>query len=130
MKLIAGWAVSATLLLAAAAAQAQTAPPAYRAGVSHYARASDFDNPYAEPPPGYGYGDASFLPPHEVYEVLRETGFSPIGVPRLRGFVYVVTAVDRRGDDGRLVIDARTGQVLNFTPMDRMGGNDEADMRY
>lgn len=130
MKLIAGWAVSAGLLLAATAAHAQGAyqgSGAYDAGRSPYAPVSDFDGPayppepvMPPPPPRYGDG-VSFMPPHEVYEVLRETGFSPIGAPHLRGFAWVITAIDRRGDDGRLVIDARTGRILSFTPAYRMG---------
>src|SRR5271168_5410583 len=34
--------------------------------------------------PGY-YGGPPLLPPTEVYAVLRHNGFSPLGVPRLRG---------------------------------------------
>src|SRR5215469_18975814 len=56
------------------------------------------------PPPGYG---PPLLPPQEVYAVLRDNGFSPLGVPRQRGLVYFIAAVDRGGNDGRLVIDAR-----------------------
>ena len=48
--------------------------------------------------------------------VLRENGFSPLGVPRLRGLFYSVSAIDRRGDDGRLVIDARDGRIVRFVP--------------
>jgi hypothetical protein len=48
--------------------------------------------------------------------VLRENGFSPLGIPRLRGSVYTIAVIDRRGDDGRLVIDARDGRILRFMP--------------
>ena len=87
---------------------------------------SDFDGPYAPPepapPPRYGYdydepGPApSLLPSTEVYAVLRDNGFSPLGIPRLRGNVYTIAAIDRRGDDGRLVIDARNGRIIRFMP--------------
>jgi hypothetical protein len=88
---------------------------------------SDFDGPYAPPeaappPPRYGYGYEergpvpALLPSTEVYAVLRENGFSPLGIPRLRGAVYTVAVIDRRGDDGRLVIDARDGRILRFMP--------------
>jgi hypothetical protein len=62
------------------------------------------------------------MPPTEVYAVLRENGFSPLGVPRLRGLFYSVSAIDRRGDDGRLVIDARDGRIVRFVPADRFSG--------
>ena len=48
--------------------------------------------------------------------MLRENGFSPLGIPRLRGAVYTISVIDRRGDDGRLVIDARDGRILRFMP--------------
>jgi hypothetical protein len=56
------------------------------------------------------------MPPQEVYAVLRDNGFSPLGVPHQRGFVYFIAAVDRGGNDGRLVIDARNGRILRFMP--------------
>jgi len=48
--------------------------------------------------------------------VLRENGFSPLGIPRLRGSVYTIAVIDRNGDDGRLVIDARDGRIIRFMP--------------
>ena len=94
---------------------------------------SDVGGPYAEmppeaPPPRYygpTYGPAygPMLPPTEVYSVLRENGFSPLGIPHQRGLVYTIAVIDRRGDDGRLVIDARTGQIIRFVPAYRMGDN-------
>ncbi len=79
--------------------------------------------------PGYG---PRLLPPHEVYTVLRESGFSPLGIPLQRGFVYTISVIDRGGDDGRLVIDARTGRILRFLPANRMGDNfdDELTTTY
>ena len=48
---------------------------------------------------------------------------------RQRGFVYTIAVIDRRGDDGRLVIDARTGRILRFMPAYyRMGDNPVEDM--
>lgn len=130
MRLPAGWAVVAACLLSAAAAHAQGAGPYYGPPGSPQARA-DLDGPY-EPygtPAAPRRGDgASLMPPYEAYQVLRETGFSPIGVPRLRGYTYVITAIDRRGDYGRLLLDARTGEVITFTPAYRMSENYEADI--
>jgi hypothetical protein len=72
------------------------------------------------------------LPPQEVYTVVRESGFSPLGIPRQRGMFYVISVIDRRGDDGRLVIDARTGLVVRFVPAYRVGDNlnDDAPPTY
>jgi hypothetical protein len=38
--------------------------------------------------------------------------------------------IDRGGDDGRLVIDARTGRVLRFLPANRMGDNFDDALTY
>jgi hypothetical protein len=141
MKAFRGWTMSVGLLLAATAANAQGAAP-QDTSRPLYTAASDFSGPYADAPPpaapvygpqaygpqtygppeyGRGYG-APLLPPTEIYAVLRENGFSPLGVPRLRGLFYSVSAIDRRGDDGRLVIDARDGRIVRFVPADRFGG--------
>ncbi|WP_426411366.1 hypothetical protein [Bradyrhizobium ganzhouense] len=111
----------------AGAAEAQVA--ANGAARGPYIAVSDFDGPYGPPevppapPPryGYGYGDERghappLLPPTEVYAVLRDNGFSPLGIPRLRGAVYTIAVIDHRGDDGRLVIDARDGRIIRFMP--------------
>ena len=146
MKAFRGWAVTAGLVFAATAANAQSTPE--QAGPARYQAASDIEGPYADvpppppvitapaygpraygPPPAYGAGPADgpgygapLLPPTEVYAVLRENGFSPLGVPRLRGLFYSVSAIDRRGDDGRLVIDARDGRIVRFVPAEHFGG--------
>lgn len=120
------WAVSAGLMVAATAANAQMPAP-YRA-------VSDFDGPYGAPygapppapppPPVYNYGGyaPALLPPTEVYAVLRDNGFSPLGIPHQRGFVYTIAVVDRNGEDGRLVIDARNGRIIRFVPSWGGGG--------
>lgn len=130
MKLFTGWIVSAGLVFTAATAHAQGVAPQgtdsspYRAP---YVAVTDVAGPYAAmppeaPAPGYGYGP-TLLPPQEVYTVVRENGFSPLGVPHQRGLFYVISVVDRGGDDGRLVIDARNGRIVRFTPAYRMGNN-------
>src|ERR1700722_14059736 len=147
MKAFKGWTISVGLLLVATAANAQGAAP-QDSSRPHYSAASDFSGPYGDVPPGpavpapaygpqgygpkgygpqaYGSGPSEYgaplLPPREVYAVLRENGFSPLGAPRLRGLFYSISAVDRRGDDGRLVIDARDGRIVRFVPADRFGG--------
>ena len=127
MKLFTGWVLAAGLALGATAANAQMLGPN---------RVSDFGGPYSEapyrggpyyapppveapaPPPRYGYGyePAALVPPHEVYNIIRQAGFSPLGIPRQRGFVYTIAVIDRGGEDGRLVIDARSGRIIRFMP--------------
>lgn len=121
---------AATLALAVTAGPAQVLAQVPANGIARGAviAVSDFDGPYAPPeaaappPPRYGYGYEErgpapvLLPSTEVYAVLRDNGFSPLGIPRLRGSVYIVAVIDRRGDDGRLVIDARDGRILRFLP--------------
>lgn len=130
MKFFTGCVAAATLALMATAAEAQVSANGAARGA--YIAVSDFDGPYgppeaAPPPPqryGYGYGYGyeergpapALLPSTEVYAVLRENGFSPLGIPRLRGSVYTIAVIDRRGDDGRLVIDARDGRIIRFMP--------------
>lgn len=123
MKFFTG-SLAAGLVLLAGSAQAQVP--------GHYRAVSDVEAPYAVGPrmvppppyeagPRYGYGP-SLLPSTEVYSVLRDNGFSPLGIPRLRGFVYTIAALDRDGSGGRLVIDARNGRILRFMP--RRWGSD------
>jgi hypothetical protein len=134
MKLFTGWVLAAGLALSATAVNAQVPGPS---------RVSDFSSPYVDgpyrggpyyappaevappPPPRYGYGPpgygpgyapAALVPPHEVYNIIREAGFSPLGIPQQRGFIYTIAVVDRGGEDGRLVIDARSGRILRFVP--------------
>jgi hypothetical protein len=130
MKLFTGWVMSAGLVLTAAAANAQEATP-QEIGGPRYTAVSDIGGPYAAMPqeaPGPGYAPApgygpTLLPPREVYTVLRERGFSPLGIPRQHGLFYMIAVVDRRGYDGRLVIDARNGQIVRFVPAYRLGDN-------
>jgi hypothetical protein len=131
MKLFTGSVMAAALALSAASAQAQLATPG-RIGSPSFIAVSDMDGPYAAmpevpPPPRYGRVP-SLLPPVEVYTVLRENGYLPLGAPRQRGFVYTISVIDRGGDDGRLVIDARDGHIIRFTPAYRMGDNYEEEM--
>lgn len=130
MKLFTGY-LAAGLVLVAGGAQAQVPGP--YAGRAPWIAASDFDAPYAVAPrpvpgPYYGAGPQdgygpSLLPSTEVYAVLRDNGFSPLGIPRLRGMVYTIAVIDRGGEDGRLTIDARNGRIIRFVPSDRSGDN-------
>ena len=117
------------LVLMAGAANAQMLAP-YDAGRSPYAAVSDFDGPYAAMPPDEAPPRAGpmLLPAREVYTVVRENGFSPLSVPHQRGLFYVISVVDRGGDDGRLVIDARNGRIVRFMPAYRLGNNSSQEV--
>jgi hypothetical protein len=131
MKLFTGCVMSAGLVLTAVTANAQGVAPG-EIGRSPYTAVSDFGGPYAAMPPEApvpGYGP-TLLPPREVYTVLRESGFSPLGIPRQHGLFYVISVIDRRGDDGRLVIDARNGQIVRFVPAYRVGVNEDVPTTY
>jgi len=161
MKLFTGWVLAAGLVFAGSAADAQMLSPysrvsdfggpyseapygrpyseaPYRGG-PYYATPPQQAPVYAAPPQegpvppryGNGYGPA-LLPPHEIYNIIREAGFSPLGIPQQRGYVYTIAVIDRGGDDGRLVIDGRSGQIVRFVPAWRMGGhfNDTLNMTH
>ncbi len=134
MKLFTGC-LAAGLILGTAGAQAQMLSP-YEAGRSPYATVSDIGGPYAAavpdaPGPHDGYGPR-LLPPEEVYTVLREIGFSPLGIPRQCGFVYAIEGIDRSGESGRLIVDARDGRIIRFRPGYPIGNNfnDDAAVVY
>jgi hypothetical protein len=79
---------------------------------------------YGYGPPPYGYGGGygpPLLPLPEVYASLRDNGFLPLGAPYQRGMTYVIAAMDRGGEDGRLVIDARSGRIIRFVPASHSG---------
>lgn len=135
MKLLAGCAV-AGLALASWSANAQMLAP-HGAAQSPYQTVSDFGEPYgglptvppptygapppyAPPGPAYGY-EPALMPPHEVYAVLRENNFLPLGIPYRQGYVYEITAMDPDGEDGRLLIDGRNGRIIRFMPAYWMG---------
>jgi hypothetical protein len=129
MNLFTGWLVSAGLVLATAAANAQVP---YGVAGWPYAAASDLGGPYSAIPrdvPVRRYAP-SLLPPEEVYTVLRDSGFSPLGIPQQHGLVYTISVIDRGGDHGRLVIDARDGRIIRFMPAYRMGDNPNEDFTY
>jgi len=132
MKLFTGWALSAGLFFVAAAANAQalTLQASTPTGIGPATRVSDVGGPYATmppeaPPPGYG---RRLLPPVEVHAIARESGFAPLGIPQLRGLVYTISVIDNAGDDGKLVIDARSGRIIRFIPAYRMGDNFNGDL--
>jgi hypothetical protein len=116
MRLLIGWAASLAAMVVASTAQAQVLAPTEIGQPAVIV--SDVDGPYAAmPPEAPPFVDGPrLLPPTEVYTVVRESGFSPLGVPRQRGFIYTIAVINRDGDDGRLVIDARNGRIVRFMP--------------
>ena len=64
--------------------------------------------------PEGGYYGPRLLPAPEVYTVLRDNGFSPLGAPQQRGMFYTIAVLDRSGGEGRLVIDARDGRIVRY----------------
>jgi hypothetical protein len=129
MKLFSAWVMSAGLVLVAGAANAQMLAP-YDAGRSPYAAASDIDGPYAAMPPDEAAPRSGpmLLPAREVYTVVRESGFSPLGIPQQRGLFYTIAVIDRGGAEGWLVIDARDGRVVRMMRSDRMGDNANGEL--
>jgi hypothetical protein len=126
MKLFTGWVLSAGLVLSVATANAQLLAPNH-VGNPPIVTVSDFDGPYAAMPPEVPaprYGPPAYeprlMPPIEVYTVLRENGFLPLGIPRQRGLVYTIAVIEPGGSDGRLIIDARSGRIIRFIPADGM----------
>lgn len=126
MKLL-GSMLSAALLAGAATADAQ---PAARAVVVAPGAVvvSDFDGPYSEaPPPRYRpelreeFVVPDLLPPREIAAIARDEGYEPLGLPQPRGRFYTVAAVDPTGEDGRLVIDGRSGRLVRFVPAGTVG---------
>ncbi|HEY8334610.1 MAG TPA: hypothetical protein VIQ05_12525, partial [Tardiphaga sp.] len=122
MKVFMGLVATAGMLVSTAT-QAQVLLP-LRISSALIETVSDFGGPYAAippempPPPRYA---PMVLPPQEIHAIARENGFLPLGAPQQRGLFYTVSVIDRRGEDGRLVIDARNGRIVRFMPAYRMG---------
>jgi hypothetical protein len=72
------------------------------------------------------------IPAGQVVAILRSTGYSPLGQITQRGWIYTVAALDPNGEDGRLIIDARTGRIMRFIPAMEVDArlNDRMAMMY
>jgi hypothetical protein len=119
---------TAMVLAGASALHAQPLPP-MDGSVYYGARA--YYGGRAVPPPVYAPDPA--MPSYEVARILRVRGFLPLSGPVRRGGFYVVSAVHPRGDDGRVVIDAYTGEVVDFVPasqVSRASRRDEMVLVY
>jgi hypothetical protein len=91
--------------ITAAGAQ-QPLPPPYPAPV--YPGAV-----YPGYPPGYAVG----VPPYEVVAIVRSAGFEPLTRPFRNGPAYVLRAVDPAGQEVRVIVDARFGQIARVVPL-------------
>lgn len=108
-------AVAAMLVLPAAASSpvmAQVMAP-FEIDAAPSARpekAVDLGGSYAAIPPD------EILPPSAIKDSLRAAGFAPVGTPRLQGRQYRVGAISADGEEGRVMVDGRSGKILRFIP--------------
>ncbi|MBX9710839.1 MAG: hypothetical protein K2X60_07385 [Xanthobacteraceae bacterium] len=86
---------------------------------------------YAGIPPGAHYEreiDRPLVAPDQVAAMLRSTGFSLLGPINRRGWVYTAAVLNPRGDDGRVIIDARTGAIIRFIPAFAINGRTDQEL--
>lgn len=57
------------------------------------------------------------LPPHEIMTIVRSAGLNPLERPVRRGNTYVFRAVGARGQEMRVTVDARYGDVMAVSPV-------------
>jgi hypothetical protein len=57
------------------------------------------------------------MPPQQIGKILRANGFLPQATPVRNGEAYQVRAIDRRGRQVRVAIDARYGDLLMVRPI-------------
>jgi hypothetical protein len=70
------------------------------------------------PAPAGAQGAPGVLPPYEIVTILRSTGMTPVGRPVRRGPTYVLRAIDAAGEEVRVVVDARNGQIVSVRSVD------------
>jgi hypothetical protein len=74
--------------------------------------------PLLLPPPAYAHVvPMAALAPHEIALVMRSGGLRPLHRPVRQGRVYVVRAINPRGEEVGAVVDARSGRILRINPM-------------
>ncbi len=72
--------------------------------------------PVSAEPLRVAQANAEILPAHEILTIIRSTGLDPIERPVRRGATYVLRAVEAGGEEVRVVVDARHGDILSVTP--------------
>ena len=73
-------------------------------------QAVDLGGPYAAIPPD------EILPPGAIKAALRAAGYTPVGTARLQGTLYRIGAISADGEQGRVVVDGRSGEIMRFIP--------------
>ena len=68
-------------------------------------------------PAGPVAGLGPIMPPREIGKILRANGFAPQATPVRNGEAYQVRAIDPRGRQVRVAIDARYGDILMVRPI-------------
>ena len=61
------------------------------------------------PPPDY----SGRIPPQHVEAMVRSMGYQPVAEPRTRGPLWVTHAIDRDGQQVRVLIDSFSGRVID-----------------
>jgi hypothetical protein len=56
-------------------------------------------------------------PPYEILTIVRSIGLDPLGHPVRRGANYVLRAIDNDDREVRVLVDARTGDIVSVTPI-------------
>jgi hypothetical protein len=57
------------------------------------------------------------LPPYEILTIVRSTGLDPLSQPFRRGSTYILRAMDGYGEEVRVMVDARGGEILSVQPV-------------
>ena len=57
------------------------------------------------------------LPSYEILTIVRSAGLNPLGRPTRKGASYMLRAVDTGGQEVRVVVDGRVGEVISVTPV-------------
>lgn len=73
-------------------------------------------------PGRFGPGGFDAVMPSDVMSSVRSTGLRPVSRPVLRGRRYVLHAIDTDGVPVRVVVNARTGRVMNVRAVGPDGG--------
>jgi hypothetical protein len=68
-------------------------------------------------PAGPVAGLGPILPTQEIGKILRANGLAPQATPVRNGEAYQVRAIDRRGRQVRVAVDARYGDILMVRPI-------------
>lgn len=105
--------------------EVEVSPPEVEVDVGRFDVAPPSSRLYPDPRGAYAaippvrYGgmvERPTVPPHRIATMLRASGFSLLGRIEQRGWIYTVAVLDPNGDDGRAIIDARTGAMIKFIP--------------